>query len=285
VTAARVVQFPHPGPEHTPPKAGDIMAWNVSSHGRKFLRAPGRLLRPDGNPERTDVVFWGEYEAASRVTRRWPAAGALPTALQEPLISAPPESPKRQNTDPWVFGGRFLYSNCKQLTPHGSPSAMQSLPRGTVILFGSQIDGRFCLDTVFVVAESIPYTVREAGALPIDDVFRVCTIDSLAANEHPSIDLQSAGFTLYLGATYDDPVEDMFSFTPALPASDNGPRFTRPPYADSQFVNLQSKQTPSGAKKPRPISEVHQAWDSAVQACRHHGLDLAVQVSLPAAKY
>lgn len=285
VTSACVVQFPHPGPEHKPPKGSDIMPWNLRSHRRKFLRAPGRLLGQDGDPRRTDVVFWGEYEAASRVTRRWPASGTLPTVLHEPLIISPPQSPKRQNTDPWVFGSQFLYSNCKQLTQYGGSSALQSLPRGSVILFGSQAGGRFCLDTVFVVAGSIPYTVRDAGELSIDDVFRTCTIESLAAYEHPSIDLRSAGFALYLGAMYNDPVESMFSFTPALPASDDGPRFARPPYGDTRFVNPQSKQSPSGAKTRRPMSEVRQAWNAAVQACRSHDLDLAVQVDSPEAKY
>jgi hypothetical protein len=85
-----------------------------------------------------------------------------------------------------------------------------------------------------------------------------------------------ARFTLYLGATYDNPVEGMFSFTPALSASDDGPRFTRPPYGDTRFVNPQSRQSPSGAKKPRPADEVYQARDAAVQACRDR--DLAVQI-------
>ncbi len=258
------------------------MPWNFRSHRRKFLRAPGRLLDQEGDLRRTEVVFWGEYEAASRVTRRWPAAGALPTILHEPLVTSPPESPKRQNTDPWVFGSRFLYSNCKQLTPYGGPSALQSLPRGSVILFGSQIAGLFCLDTLFVVAEAIPYTVRDVEELPVGELFRVCTIESLAAYERHSIDLRSVGFTLYLGATYDDPVRGMFSFTPAVPASGDGPRFERPPYHDIRFVNPQSRQSPSGAKVRRPISEVGEAWDAAVQSCHNHGLHLAVQVDSPA---
>lgn len=261
------------------------MPWNEGPHRRKFLQAPGRLLGPDGNVRQTDVVFWGEYEAASRVTRRWPACGTLPTALHEPLVTSPPDSPRRQNTDPWVFGTRFMYSNCRQLTPSGRPSALQSLPRGSVVLFGSQTGGHFCLDTVFVIAEPIPYTVRDAAGLPVDDVFRTCTIESLAAYQHAVIDLRAAGFTLYLGATHDDPVEGMFSFTPALPASDDGPRFTRPPYCDTRFVNPQSRQSPSGAKMPRPICEVYQAWHAAVQACTNHNLDLAVQVRIPNVKH
>jgi hypothetical protein len=257
------------------------MPWNEGPHRRKFLKAPGRLLGRDGDVRQADVVFWGEYEAASRVTRRWPACGALPTVLHEPLATPPPDSPRLQNTDPWVFGSRFLYSNCKQLTPSGRPSALQSLPRGSLVLFGSRAGGRFCLDTVFVIAGSIPYTAADPAGLPVDDVFRTATIESLAAYRHPTVDLRAARFTLYLGATCDNPVEGMFSFTPALPASDDGPRFTRPPYGDTRFVNPQSRQSPSGAKKPRSAGEVYQAWDAAVQACRGRNLDLAIQIRAP----
>ncbi len=283
MSTAAVVQFPHPGLEHRPPKGAAVFPWNLRSHRRKFLRASGRLLAEDGAPRQTDVVFWGEYEAASRVVRRWSPTGELPTALHEPLLTTPPDSPKRQNTDPWVFGDRFLYSNCKQLTPYGGASALQSLPRGSVILFGSQIDRRFCLDTVFVVAESLRYTVNEAADLPVDDTFRACTIDSLAAYEHHAIDLRAAPFTLYLGATNENPVHGMFSFTPALPVGADGPRFARPAYDDRRFVNPESKQSPSGAKVHRPTDEVREAWHAAVLGCRRAGVDLAVHVDLPGA--
>lgn len=205
-----VVQFPHPGPERKPPKGASVCPWTLGSYRRKFLRAPGRLLGNDDALRQTDVVFWGEYEAASRVVRRWSPAGYLPTALHEPLLSTPPDSPKRQNTDPWVFGDRFLYSNCKQLTPSGGESVLQRLAHGSVILFGSQIDGRFCLDTVFVVAGSLRYTLNDVADLPVDDAFRTCTIESLATHEHHAIDLRTAQFTLYLGATYHNPVNGMF---------------------------------------------------------------------------
>jgi hypothetical protein len=281
VSTACVVQFPHPGLEHRPPKGAAVFPWNLGRHGRKFLRALGRLLADDGALRHTDVVFWGEYEAASRVLCRWSPTGELPTALHEPLLTTPPDSPKRQNTDPWVFGDRFLYSNCKQLTPHGGASALQSLPRGSVILFGSQIGGQFCLDTVFVVAESLRYEVNDAADLPVDDAFRACTIESLAVYEHHAINLQAAQFTLHLGATNDNPVDGMFSFTPALPAGADGPRFARPAYHDRRFVNPESKQSPSGAKVRRPTDEVREAWEAAVLGCRRSGVDLAVHVDLP----
>jgi hypothetical protein len=68
------------------------------------------LLGGDGALRQTGAVFWSEYEAASRVVRRWPPAGDLPAVLHEPLLQTPPDSPKRQNTDPWVFGDRHARS-------------------------------------------------------------------------------------------------------------------------------------------------------------------------------
>ena len=278
MSTACVVQFPHPGPEHKPPKGAAVFPWNLGPHRRKFLRAPGSLLGNEDVLRQADAVFWGEYEAASRVVHRWPPAGDLPTTLHEPLLSTPPDSAKRQNTDPWVFGDRFLYSNCKQLTPSGGASALQHLTGGSVILFGSQIDGRFCLDTVFVVAESLRYTPTDAAGLPVDDAFRVCTIESLAAYQHHAINLRAAQFTLYLGATYNNPVHGMYSFTPALPADAGGLRFARPEYSDRRFVNPKSKQSPSGAQLRRPTPEVREAWHAAVQACQRADLCLAVNL-------
>jgi hypothetical protein len=47
----------------------------------------------------------------------------------------------RQNTDPWVFGDSFRFSNCRQLTPERNRSALQSLTQVRSLLFGSTIGG------------------------------------------------------------------------------------------------------------------------------------------------
>jgi hypothetical protein len=56
-----------------------------------------------------------------------------------------------QNTDPFVFGDRFLYTCCKQRLRSGRPTQLRYLPHGSLVLFGSHISGGFGLDTVFVV--------------------------------------------------------------------------------------------------------------------------------------
>lgn len=141
---AMFVQFPHPGGEHYPPT--DTMPWNLGRHRRKFLRSGGRLVHPDGRHSVAEVVFWGEWEAPSWIERRWPAGGGLPRALHRPYWFRPASDSPRQNTDPWVFGERMLYSNCRQLSPGPAPTSMPSLPRGSLICFGSAIDTATLID-------------------------------------------------------------------------------------------------------------------------------------------
>ena len=62
------------------------------------------------------------------------------------------------NTDPFIFGERFLYSNCKQL----SGKRIRSLARGSVVAFGSEKAGQWVLDTVLVVADFVDYTAAQA---------------------------------------------------------------------------------------------------------------------------
>ena len=54
-----VVQFCHPGGEHNP-GAAKTMHWNTGTHGRKFLRSPGRYLDRHGGLHDGMVAFWGE---------------------------------------------------------------------------------------------------------------------------------------------------------------------------------------------------------------------------------
>jgi len=63
-----------------------------------------------------------------------------------------------QNTDPFVFGGEFRYSWCLQ----PSRRSLRDLDMGSVILFGSRVNWKFVLDTVFVLilSPTVRGTVR-----------------------------------------------------------------------------------------------------------------------------
>jgi hypothetical protein len=138
---------------------------------------------------------------------------------------------ERQNTDPWVFGDSFRFSNCRQLTLRQKPSALQKLTEGSMVLFGSTISGEFVSDTVFVVKDSCPFS--PAKPPETDETFRVCTIESLLTTgdaDNP--------FTLYRGARYEAPANGMYSFVPCRRADADNVRFTRPSISLPGYLNL-----------------------------------------------
>lgn len=274
---AAIVQFPHPGGEHVP--NGDVMDWNVDLHRRKFLTRPGRRVCVDGTTEaEEELVFWGEWEAPSRVVRRWRRQDGLPTVLQDPFWTRRDGTGFRQNTDPWVFGDYFLYSNCKQLTAMKGQSALQHLPRGSLILFGSVLHDRYVIDTVFVVGEVLGSFLPDEMHPSVSEAFQVCTIDPLTTCE-PQV--AAATFTLYRGATPEQPVNGMFSFVPCRPRAAEAIRFPRPRIELPGAINSKSRQSPSGAKLRLPLSDVAAAWSEVAGQIIGAGLALGCALELP----
>ncbi len=246
------VQFPHPKDEHNP-RGAKRQPWNRRNHARKFLRCDGRYVDHDGSTHNAPLVFWGEWEAPSYVIACWPQNGDLPRFLHDPVWEFATDSDPRQNTDPWVFGDCFRYSNCKQLSQRG----LRALPRSSVILFGSTPGGSFVVDTVFVVRDAQRLVPKQPPQL--DEIFRVCTVEPL------SLDGECSGeeFVLYRGATFDDPVEGMYSFVPARRADREEPRFSRPRVTLARdFLNPTSRQSPNGANRLRPIDQIREQWES-----------------------
>lgn len=272
-----VVQFPHPGGEHVP--KSDLMAWNVNPHKRKFMVAPGEYRDSSGTAHDGDIVFWGEWEGPSRVVHRWERKPTFPTVLHEPFMSEPPNEGFRQNTDPWVFGECFHYSNCKQLTNAGRTiTSMQRLTPGSLILFGSSVDDAFVLDTALVVGRVQGlYTVRDHDHLEISEEFRVATIESMASPQDAQIDLQ---LTLYDGATPNRSFEDMFSFVPCLPHEGGSSRFQRPTIELPGIINPKNRQSTRGSTAPRSLEEARRAWESVKQQVFDQDLVLATRLEL-----
>src|SRR4051794_36927207 len=203
-----VVQFPHPGPERIPKPGtvGSQLSWNTGEHGRKFLLAPGAWT--DGSTSgHGNLTFWGEWEAQSCVAAVLERGPGLPRVLQLPYWNVPNDGAWRQNTDPLVFGDRFIWSNCRQ---HQNAKLRRVAP-GSLVLFGSKVRGRFALDTAFVVADSASYR-------PIDGVADGGPLDSLVFDPL-SLNDGDAGktFRLYRGATPDASLSGLFSFVPCMP--------------------------------------------------------------------
>jgi hypothetical protein len=265
------VQFPHPGREHNPGRALR-QPWNTGEHRRKFLRSNGRYVDGGDSTYVAPLVFWGEWEPPSYIIECWPTAGSLPRYVHDPVWEYPKNSSPLQNTDPWVFGDCFRYSNCKQ----HSQTALRKLAPGSLILFGSTLDGNFVADTVFVVRDSQPF--RLAQLPDSDDAFRVCTIQPLLTGAQCGGD----AFILYRGATFGAQVYGMYSFVPCRREDSTEPRFCRPPISlPGCYLNPASTQSPSGAKEPRSVAEICGLWEEIRQQVLKWKCLLGISFSTP----
>jgi hypothetical protein len=223
-------------------------------------------------------VFWGEWEAPSYIIpKRWERADALPRFLHRPVWERPAPNERRLNTDPWVFGDSFRYSNCCQLTRNRNRSALQRLTPGSLILFGSIIDAEFVIDTVFVGGDKYPPCPFSPGKPPeTDEAFRVCTVESLLTTGN-----RDDPFTLYQGATYEAPFNGRYSFVPCRRADADNLRFPRPSICLGSYVNPRSWRRPSGATRPRSESVVHEQWENIRRQVLDAGCLLGVWFPTP----
>ncbi len=274
--SACFVQFPHPGGEHLPDRLGE-KPWNTydSRHARKFMQVQGNWIADDGRVHEGDLWAWGEWEAQSDLIRDLDPSGApgLPRHLWMPHYVIPRSGYERlHNTDPFIFGERFLYSNCLQPTRPG----LRRLGRGSVIAFGSKRGG-WVLDTVLVVADYVDYAAPEARIVLADWVpgtFLDVTGGPLVDNGEEST------LMLYRGATRDDPVNGMFSFFPAMRAGrDAG--FERPSIElDERYFTRTLAQNHKRTCGLDPET-LRGLWEQLIAQVRDAGLVVGTRAALP----
>jgi hypothetical protein len=272
------VQFPHPGKEHQP-DLGWGKSWNRNDHRRTFVKVPGRYLGAAG-PQEGEIVFWAEWEPQARVV----SAIADPLAddprwVYEPYYVPPASSQGLQNTDPFVFGERFLYTGCKQHRK-GVPTQLRYLASGSVILFGSCLrKSAFMLDTVFVVADHIDHSMRDYRDRlrnRVPEAYKTVVLEPWYAD--PENDLTS--HRLYSGATYEASIEGMFSFVPCLPYEQQTRGFARPiisiPSVISDALCMGFKLNPQSS-----TSACKSLWNDVMHQVVTSGLKLGISARLP----
>ena len=293
------VQFPHPGAEHRP-GADAGRGWKTLAvpHARKFMQLSGHWIGPDGHTGSGDLWAWGEWEPQSQLLGRLdgPRERGYPQYLWGPYYEVPERGcGGLHNTDPFIFGDRFLYSNCRQT---GS-RRLRSLGRGSVIAFGSHKAGRWVLDTVMVVAGGVDYApgrARSALAGLVPEAFVDVTAGPLADNrQDPSCGpapLRRGGcgaaaggdadvkLRLYWGATPEDPVGEMFSFFPAMPAG-RARGFPRPCIKLPDWCFTKSLR--QGHKQSCGLSEesMRRLWGSLTEQVHGAGLVLGTHAAPP----
>ncbi|MCD7952865.1 MAG: hypothetical protein LUG14_08100 [Synergistaceae bacterium] len=230
------IQFLHPGREKTEEmiiKKADGKLCRL--HGRKFVKDCGDYITDSlvSGEENAQIMFWCEYEQQLKYNKLCgrPHIDGYPRYIQTLRPACYRQSCGEIagciNTDPYIFGRYMLYSNCRQKR---SPLLRNLLP-GSVIVFGSRVNGLFCFDTVFVVSRPLcTFTRRDGrevlGKLKdegaISENFWQATVEPLLNDGNA----EGGEYVLYESATDQNPIDGMYSFFPCKPLDDIG--FPRP---------------------------------------------------------
>ncbi|WP_019227214.1 hypothetical protein [Sedimentibacter sp. B4] len=298
-TIPKIVLFGHTGTEHLDKNNlkdkdcptydfdrvinNQYMPWNDGDHHRKFIKAKGKYIsKLDEDTYSGDIVFWGEWEPATsfNVIQNKNLKSAK-SEVEEIRNSNKPhylhtvEYLKKesgeylQNTDPYVFGDNFFYTNCKQYR-----KVMKNLNKGDIVLFGTT--GRVTnenkymeLDTVFVVDEKV--TVINIKDNPDFstfsdkkyECFKNVVLKKIFERKNKRtgnfyVQNDEKTFIIYKGATIDNPINGMYSFFPCKKYENDLTNcsfgkvlITNEQYGEYLYVSLQNINTPTDKMKDK----------------------------------
>lgn len=267
---AKIIQFIHPGHEHSfDNHVNESMhkEWNSADHKRKFCKATGEYIGLDNKNDKGNFMFWGEWEPPSFVDLTYQIP-PLPKYLHSPYLPIDDSGniivSGTQNTDPCVFGEYFKYFVCQQIRNNGRLTQMAYLDQGDLILLGSGKNGKFLIDTVFVVDIII-------DVINTEPTYKVISIDRCAG-------YASSGCKIYTGKTYAD--NEIYSFTPA-----NESYFGRIEVPSNAMLLLNNYITNS-LTQGRKVSEVdavtiQKVWNELKSLTQKQGLLLAHKIEWP----
>ena len=274
LTMPKIVQFIHPGVEHGPDKDQTCKKWNTDKHKRKFLLADGEYVEGE-KLKQGQLMFWGEWEPPSKVEKLETNGNSLyPQWLHRPYLPNPlPTNPKLQNTDPFVFGESFKYFRCQQFRKN-KPTQLASLDHGSLVLFGSHKDTFFQLDTVFVVSKCYGYSSSDRNALidllnnkGITEDYYQAVFKMAFSSETACSKLKTLNLCLYFGATYDNPIKGMYSFSPAKLY--NGKKIGFPRIKQFKYKTYIEPKLPQGFKITEVgLDEIKDFWEKIREISR-----------------
>jgi hypothetical protein len=276
----RIIQFSHPGEQIVISKRSKrnglayrfnndnsgVRFWNNENrHFRKFLVNNGLYLTDlEAAPKEGRLHFWGEWEPQSNFTLTGLTGKYVPNAIHEPFFTSMGQG--IHNTDPFVFGKYFYYSNCKQ-----GRNKMNSLSSGDIIIFGSEFSDGFALDTVFVVKDSISTYEYRKDPTRVPDLLRRITLDI------NNLYINNNEFRLYKGEMYQDSTKSIFSFFPCKLA--NQGTYPRPMLSFDKF----GLQSPGAGTVLRDIKYTSSEffWFDLIEEIRKQGYYLGIQTDMP----
>jgi hypothetical protein len=289
----KAVKFLHPG--HETPDIyfnNDNCLWKFKPttsedqvHSRKFLLSEGRYIKnPKGRLLNGEIGFWGEYEASSKVETNPfynnfsnSRENNFPRYFHRPIKpSSTPKSPgiHYENTDPCVFGENFFYAVCQQHNPKAK--FLRNLNKGDVIVFGScfspKKDKEFVIDTVFVVDEKEKYSPKDASKLgnKVPDWYYHLTLNLITDTKE---------YILFKGATYQKPVDGMFSFFPCILKEEYPQGFVRPSINGSKISQFQNNGHNRGAGVIKD-ADAKTVWNEIVKSLQRQNLYLGTSATL-----
>lgn len=279
------VQLLHPGIEHGP---GTATEWNIGKHQRKFMKCLGRYVSgASGKEKQGETVFWGEWEPPAGILRRIDEPlSEGPTHIYEPYYKDPQTGryDGLQNTDPFVFGRRFKYSICLQNRKRG-PGQLRHLKEWSVILFGSHLNRKFVLDTVFVVGSYIDHQIgnykrRLRGK--VTALYWMATLSPLyegAAGTACRTGSSTESYRLYFGTSFKERRNETFSFFPCKLYEEGSKGFPRP---EIRIQNVISDGQRQGYRYVTgSIERVRDLWKQVVEQVENQGLLLGTFAELP----
>lgn len=267
---AKIIQFIHPGPEHSyNNRVSERMHkdWNSEEHKRKFCKATGEYIGIDNRNHKGKFMFWGEWEPPSFVDQT-NQNSPLPKYIHSPYLPINVNGnivlTGTQNTDPCVFGEYFKYFVCQQIRANGKLTQMAYLNQGDLILFGSGKNRKFIIDTVFIVDNTIEVS-------KVEPTYEVISIDRC-------VNYSSLGCKIYKGKAFSE--NDIYSFTPA-----NKSYFGRlevPPNA-KLLLNDYITNTLTQGRKVSEVNEVtiRKVWNELKSLTQNQGLLLAHKIEWP----
>lgn len=266
-TENNIIQFIHPGGYN---RGEGKFLRNGKSHKRKFIKTDILFINETGLSENERGYFWGEWEAPSKAKREvFNGIKYYVHKLFIPLtendragitsdncnFGCNSESDGPLNTDPYVFGKHFYYSNCMQ----NKYPTLKNLKENDIIIFGSRLNGVFVLDTVFVVDCAVEET-------EYSDCFESVTLNLLA---------DKSNYRIYKGKMYNEKSNknEIYSFFPCS----NKP-FDRPAL-DLKYITKQKQGIHYIKEKSSK-----EMWNDIVAAVKGKGLKIGVWAKEPDGK-
>lgn len=275
-----IIEFTHPGCQlkmrngsrvndayhyTNPSRTEGVRYWNNDAgHYRKFIQGNAIL---EGSRDYQDICFWGEWEAQSRFRLLNNTGSFLPSAIHFPILDMTQIG--YHNTDPFAFGNRFYYSNCKQK----SKRILRAIENFSVILFGTEYAAGFALDKVFVVQSSRSAREYFNNCAEYPEQFR------LMAADHHDLYIENPTFRLYHGLMECDG-DEMYSFVPCKRIQDCENGFPRPLLYFDRF-NLQSPGARTVCTDITRGRDILKFWEELRQYLHDQGCQLATQIEMP----